>query len=71
MKMTLRKVFGVLTILCLLTLTGAAIPASAAQETSQPAPEIEMADPTAVRLAIGDRARVRVADGYHGDHRKV
>ena len=55
MKMTLRKVFGVLTILCLLTLTGAAIPASAAQETSQPAPEIEMADPTAVRLAIGDR----------------
>jgi uncharacterized surface protein with fasciclin (FAS1) repeats len=54
MKMTLRKVFGVLTILCLLTLTGAAIPAPAAQETSQPAPEIRNADPTAVRLAIGD-----------------
>lgn len=54
MKMTLGKVFGVLTILCLLTLTGAAIPASAAQETSQPAPEIRNADPTAVRLAIGD-----------------
>ncbi|WP_292730534.1 fasciclin domain-containing protein [Methanoculleus sp.] len=50
----MRKVFSILTILCLLTLTGTVLAVSAAEETSQSAPGIEMADPAAIRFAIGD-----------------
>jgi len=51
-EVALRKVFSILTILCLLTLTVTAV--SAAEETSQSAPGIEMAGPAAIRFAIGD-----------------
>ncbi len=53
-EVALRKVFSILTILCLLTLTGTVLAVSAAEETSQSAPGIEMADPAAIRFAIGD-----------------
>ena len=53
-KMTLRKVLGILTILCLLTLTGTGLAVSAAQDTSQPDREIGVAGPAAIKLAVGD-----------------
>ncbi len=60
MKMTLRKIFGLFTILCLLALTGAFNPAYAAQEISQSIPGIETIDPVAVRLAIGDKLEYEI-----------